>query len=126
MTVVDPIFPSLWDATISELDGETAVWEVFADAPNFFAGEPAEVQADEAERVLRRLRDEGWAQFARWTGDARDSATPLSDDEAEAAVRRARTWFLTEREPPHDVPEDLSSFFLGPTEQWRQSDHAAR
>jgi len=126
VAVVDPIFPSLWAATFSELGAETAVWEVFADAPNFFAGAPADVQADEAEEVLRRITDEGWARVARRTGDAGSSAVPLSEEKAGEAIRRARIWFLTEREPPRDLPQELLPFFLDPTEQWLESDSRGR
>lgn len=121
VTVVDPIYPSLWDATFSELGGETAVWQVFADAENFLAGASADAQADEAESVLRRLRSEGWVRISARPLDAPDlTATPLSDDQADAAVRRARAWFLTEREPRRAVPEDVIAVFLDPTGKWLQ------
>jgi hypothetical protein len=122
VTVVDPIYPSLWDATFSELGGETRVWEVFADAENFLAEASADAQADEAERVLHRLRREGWARISARPLDAPEdsTATPLSDDNAEAVLRRARAWFLTEREPRRPVPEDLIAVFLDATEEWHQ------
>lgn len=121
MNVDDPSFPSLWDATLFELGAETGIWETFADPPNFHDGAPAEVQADEAESVLRRIRDAGWARFARRIGH--DDSAPLSEEEAETAIRRARFWFLNEREPPRDLPEELVPIFLCPTEKWLQSDH---
>jgi hypothetical protein len=125
----DPIFPSLWDATLSELGGETPVWEVFADAPNFLTGATLDVQALEAEEVLRRVRDEGWATFNRRALDSPHDSTPtlLSDDEIKDAIGRARTWFLTERTSNRAaVPEDLLPIFLNPTVQWLEWDATRR
>jgi hypothetical protein len=120
VTVEHPIYPSLWDATLAELGAETPLWEVFADAENFHARVTTQVQAEEAEKTVRRVLDEGWATLSLRTSAApRDShATDLSDDEAEDAIRRVRTWFVSERQPGQLVPKNLLPIFLNPSDQW--------
>jgi hypothetical protein len=128
VTATDPIFPSLWDATLSELGHETPVWEVFADAENFLCGASPDLQADEAEATLRRVRDGGWATISRRALDALPDSTPtpLSEDEIADAVRRVRAWFLTERAPRRAVPIELLPIFLEPSAEWLSSDAARR
>ena len=113
-------FPSLWEATLAELGGETLLWEVFADAENFHAGATTEIQADEAERIVRRIRAEGWATLSFRSLDAPPDARAivLSDDEVEGAIRRVRTWFMSERQPGHHPPQDVLPIFLNPSDRW--------
>jgi hypothetical protein len=119
MTVTDPIFPSLWDATLTELGGDTAVWEVYGDSGNFHDGEPFEAQADAAEVVLHRLLDEGWATFIRrpWDAPAFSPGDALSDDAIKQTLARTRAWFLHERCTVDDLPSDLN-VWLAPTPKW--------
>jgi hypothetical protein len=128
VSVNDPIFPSLWEATLSELGHETQVWEVFADAENFLSGSSPDLQADEAEETLRRIRDEGWAMISRRALDAPPDATPtpLSAGEIADAVARARAWFLTERAAGRAVPSDLRPMSLEPSAKWLEWDAARR
>jgi hypothetical protein len=128
VTVNDPIFRSLWEATLSELGHETPVWEIFADAENYLSGSSPRLQADVAGETLRRVREEGWALISRRALDAPPDATPtpLSPGEIAAAVERARAWFLTERAPGRAVPTDLLPIFLEPSAKWLEWDAARR
>lgn len=119
MTVIDPIFPSLWDATLSELGGDTAVWEVYGDSGNFYDREPREAQADAAEVVLRRLLDQGWATLIRrtWDSAAFSPGDALSGVAIEEALTRTRKWFMTERWTADELPDELN-VWLEPTQKW--------
>lgn len=116
--VTDPIFDSLWEATLSELQNDTALWEVYADTPNFYARGPAEVRAAAAESVLRRLRDEGWASFV-WRPSNLPDHSPgraLSDDEVERVLAVARQ-FYSVGDAASSVPQELE-VRLSPNQKW--------
>jgi hypothetical protein len=119
MSVVDPIFSSLWDATLSELQSDTALWEVYLDTPNFFSGDPPDARAAAAEAVIRRLRREGWATIVRRPARAsgRSPGTLLSDDEIDAVLATARTWYSASPELP---PPDSLNVWLAPLPRWRE------
>jgi hypothetical protein len=119
VTVVDPIFDSLWEATLSELQNDTDLWEVYLDTPNFYADDPPDVRAARAETVLRRLYDEGWAQFIRRPSRAPSASLgkALSRHEIEAALARGRDWYAEQRSPNGPLPADLN-VWLAPTQKW--------
>jgi hypothetical protein len=116
--VHDSIFESLWDATLSEIQNGTPVWEVYLDTPNFYSGESAEVRAAAAEAVLRQLRRDGWATLIRrrWEAASFAPGAALSDAEVETLLEHARSWYegLSEETP---LPDELN-VFLSPTRKW--------
>lgn len=120
MNVVDPIFGSLWDATLSELGVETGIWEIYWDTQNFYAGAPVEVRAAETEAVLRRLHVEGWADFVRRPWDATSAVVNerLSDSEVESLIA-SHAWRTDPPLPNDELPDDLN-VWLVPTAKWEQ------
>jgi hypothetical protein len=123
VSVRDPIFDSLWEATLWKLWAEPGIWEPFWDAPNFV---PDAAAAEEAEAVLHRLRDEGWALFVRrqWTqSDHREIGEVMSVSDVEAAISDRR-WQCSA-----PIPDDCN-VWLVPTDRWwawrQQQDGASR
>lgn len=114
---IDPIFSSLWEAALSEIQNDTLLWEVYADTPNFHSDAPRELRADAAEAVLRRLRDEGWVNFVRRPHGLPDNSpgAVLSDTEIEQVFSAARRWYSDASE--RHAPDDLN-VRLAPTQKW--------
>lgn len=115
--MTDPIFSSLWEATLSELQNDTSLGEVYADTPNFHADAPREARIDAAEAVLRRLRDEGWANFIRRPQGLPDRSpgAVVPDVEVEEVLAIARRWYSDASE--RQAPEELN-VWLAPTQKW--------
>jgi hypothetical protein len=97
---------------------------IFSDAPNFYDGASPEVQANAAEDVVRRLRDEGWATFVRRSSRSLSDSgsTPLSDAAFDDALDRARAWFPTEFNTGRPRPADLVCIFPAPAQRWLECD----
>ena len=83
-------------------------------------GLPPRFRQTEAEKIVRRIRAEGWATLRFRSLDAAPDARAivLSDDEAEGAIRRVRTWFMSGRQPGHHPPQDVLPIFLNPSDRW--------
>lgn len=91
---------------------ELWLWEVLADAPNFFGDSSRKEQLAAAERLIRELLDGGWA-FLAWP-----DGTRVSSVEAESEITRGR-W----REFPPAPEGDVR---LIPTAKWRRWSAEAR
>jgi hypothetical protein len=105
---VDPVFESLWEATVSELGTEPGIWEIYWDSRNFHVGSPIEAVAD-AENVLRRLHVEGWADFIRrpWSATSSSAGGPLSGSEVETLIE-SRAWRTEPPLPNGELPDELN------------------
>jgi hypothetical protein len=119
MSVVDPIFDSLWDATLSELAAEPGIWEVYWDTPNFFARASPGDRAAEAEKVLRRLHTEGWVEFVRrpWNAPMYSAGHVLGDEEVEGLIT-SDAWRSDPPLPNGQLPDELNVWLVA-TEKWR-------
>jgi hypothetical protein len=54
VSVTDPIFDSVWDATLWELAAEPGIWEPFWDSANFFTGACDDILPRKPRAKLRR------------------------------------------------------------------------
>jgi hypothetical protein len=91
---------------------EPWLWEVLADAQNFFPDSSHESQVEVAERLIRELIDDGWASLA-WP-----DGTPVLPGATDTEVMQGR-WRKFPPAPDGDVR-------LIPTAKWKQWSMEAR
>jgi hypothetical protein len=99
---------AFWLTTLDE-NAEPYLWELVGDAGNFFPGASAEERATVAERAIRRLLNEGWAQLVTDRG-------VVPPDEAEAIIAEG-SW----RDLPPPPTSDARLIATPKWEEWASS-----
>jgi hypothetical protein len=95
---------AFWATTLDE-GGQLPLWDIFSDTSTFFPSSSREERVLIAQRVFKRLLEDGWAELTAPSGRR------LGSDEADDVIENG-SWQLYPPPPEGD-------YEIVPTEKWR-------